>query len=101
MSNATELSFDELNIGRELMTITDELTEQRSEDGLTAVARICGELIKNGVIDGNLECNYSFVSISDYASFAAGAIRRHESTVSIKSNWQRPDPNNFKAKDAK
>lgn len=95
MKDNVELSFDELSVGKELMTITDELVECRSVDGLIAVSGICHELIDKGVIDGNLECSYSFISISDYASFAAEAIKRHESTDKIKSNWQRPEPDNF------
>ena len=95
MKDNVELSFDELSVGKELMTIADELVESRSVVGLIALSGICHELINKGIIDGNLECSYSFISISDYASFATEAIKHHESTDKIKSNWQRPEPNNF------
>ncbi len=95
MKNNVEIRFDELSVGKELMTIADELVESRSVVGLIALSGICHELINKGIIDGNLECNYSFVSISDYTSFAVEAIEQNKSTEEIKSNWQRPEPDDF------
>lgn len=88
-------TFGDLKIGKELMTIADELVKSRSIDGLIAVSKICGEMINNGIDDGNLECYYSFISISTYTSSAVDAIRAGKSTAEIMTCWERPEPDNF------
>lgn len=85
----------ELKIGKELMTIADELVRARSIDGLIAVSRICGEMINKGIDDGNLKCYYSLVSISTYTSSAVEGIKTGKSTDEIMTSWQRPEPNDF------